>query len=809
MDIKEKRPGRRSGLSLVLSIIFALLTLATAIAIIIGGGKLISLGGSAYYLIAGIAYIVLVALYFKKPSAGFWFSCAIFLLTIIWALAEVGGLNYWDLLPRLVVPALLFLLSLLVTATDKGLLQKRRRLSGGLSLVVFVALLATLVGGFFPHNTIYNPEAISTDPLKQSDANASKADQDWRYISRNASGTRFAPFDQVNADNVKDLQVAWTYHTGRRLTGNAAGVDENTPIQIGSSLYTCTPENKIAAVDADTGKPIWTFDPHAHTYEHVTCRSVGYYDYDRDDTLTADQKAAYTDTSCRQRIIVTTVDARLIALDAHTGEMCQNFGQKGTVDLQLGLGDTANSRRYHPTSVPLIMGHLTVFGAWIRDVTEDEPSGALRAYDVRDGSLVWAWDVGNTEGAKQGSDHYTLSTPNVWAIPTFDKDLGQLYVSTGNGPTDYWGGDRNKAKETFGSSVIALDVNTGKTKWVYQTVHHDIWDYDLPSQPVMYNMKNEQGEVVPALIQTTKMGEFFVLDRRTGKPVSKVEERPVPTSPAAKDEHLSPTQPFSVDMPTIGLEHLNERKMWGVSMFDQLYCRILFKSALYSGIFQPNSEQTYLEFPATMGGMNWGGVSIDETSGILYVNDIRMGMLMSMKTKEQAKGQTVSLNEVPQWAGTIRPQIGGPYVGTRMDNFSSFLQVPCQHPPFGTMTAIDLNSKKIVWQVPMGTVEDTGPLGIKTHMAMPVGMPTLGGPTSTKSGLVFFAGTQDNYLRALDSKTGKEVWKARLPVGATASPLIYQSAKSGKEYIVISAGGAAHSPDVGDYLIAYALPDKA
>lgn len=809
MEIKQGKPRHRTGLSLVLSIVFAVLTLATAVAIIIGGGKLLSLGGSAYYLIAGVAYLVLVVLYFKKPVVGLYFSSIIFVLTIIWSLIEVGGLNYWDLLPRLIVPALLFLLSLLVTVTDKSAAPKQRRLSGGFSLVVFVALIATFIGGFFPHNTIYHPEAISSEPLKPTENDAAQANQDWRYISRNASGTRFSPVDQVNAENVKDLQVAWTYHTGRRLTGAAAGVDENTPIQVGSVLYTCTPENVIAAVDADTGKPLWKFDPHAHTYEHVTCRSVGYYDFDTDETLSAEQKAAYTDTSCRQRIIASTVDARLIALDAHTGELCPNFGQNGTVNLQQGMGDTADSRRYHPTSVPVIMGHLTVFGSWVRDITEDEPSGVLRAYDVRDGSLAWAWDVGTVEGAKQGDAHYTLSTPNVWAIPTYDKDLGLVYVSTGNGPPDYWGGNRNEAKEKYGSSVIALDVNTGKTKWVFQTVHHDIWDYDLPSQPVMYNMKNEQGEVVPALIQTSKMGEIFVLDRRTGKPVSKVVEKSVPTSPAAQEEHLSPTQPFSVDMPTIGLEQLNEKKMWGVSMFDQLYCRILFKSALYSGIFQPNSEKTYLEFPATMGGMNWGGVSIDETSGILYVNDIRLGMLMALKSKEAAKGQNISLNEVPQWAGTIRPQISGPYVGVRMDNFASFLQVPCQHPPFGTMTAIDLHSKKIVWQVPMGTVEDTGPLGVKTHLAMPVGMPTLGGPTSTKSGLVFFAGSQDNYLRALDSKTGKEVWKTRLPVGATASPLIYQSPKTGKEYIVISAGGAAHSPDVGDYLIAYALPDKA
>ncbi len=807
MSEKGKVSEGSFGISLVLRIIFILLALATAVALIIGGWKLSALGGSSYYIIAGIAYLAVAILYLLKKRAGLYLSVIVFLATVVWAFYEVRGFNYWELLPRLVVPALLFLLSLVVTATYKGEGTTSRRWSARAGGVVFLGLLATLVAAFYPHGVIYNPEAISTQPLQSTSPESTTSSQDWNYISRTASGTRFVPLDQITPENVKDLKVAWTYQTGRRLTGKAIGVDENTPIQIGSVLYSCTPENLITAIDADTGKAIWKFDPKARTFEHVTCRSVGYYDYDKDDTLSADQKAAYTDAACRQRIIVSTVDARLLALDAHDGQLCKNFGENGAVDLQKGLGDTASSRRYHPSSVPVIMGHLTVFGAWNRDITEDEPSGVLRAFDVRDGSLAWAWDVGNVEGSKEGNDHYTLGTPNVWAIPTYDKELETVYVVTGNGPTDYWGGDRGAAKEKYGSAVIALDVKTGNTKWVFQTVHHDVWDYDLPSQPVMYNMKNEQGEVVPALIQTTKMGMIFVLDRRTGKPISKVVEQPVPTSPAAKDEHLSPTQPFSVDMPTIGLETLTEKKMWGVSTFDQLYCRILFKSALYSGIYQPNSEKTYLEYPATMGGMNWGGVSINEKTGMLFVNDLRLGMLMSLKTREETKGQKISLEEVPTFAGSVRPQIGGPYVGVRMDNFSSFLDVPCQNPPFGTMTAIDLNTKKIVWQVPMGTVEDTGPLGIKTHLAMPIGMPTLGGPTSTSTGLVFYAGTQDNYIRALDEKTGKELWKARLPVGATASPLIYKSPKTGKEYIVISAGGAAHSPDTGDYIVAYALPN--
>lgn len=806
MRERETPAGKTSGGALALRILFIVLALATAIPFIIGGAKLLCLGGSAYYLVAGIAYLATAVLFHFRKRAGLYLAIIVFLATCIWAFQEVGLFSYWELMARLVVPALILMFGLWAFAAGQPAARAPRRWSAAAGGVVFLGLVATFAAAFFPHGVIDNPGAMAQRPAPYASAQKSVESQDWRFIGRTAGGTRFAPLEQITPDNVKDLEVAWTYRTGRRLTGKAIGVDENTPMQIGSVLYSCTPENLITAIDADTGKALWKVDPHARTDEHVTCRGVGYYDVDQDASLAPQQKTAAAPSLCRQRIIATTVDARMMAFDAHSGQPCEGFGDGGSVDLQKGLGDTAGSRRYHPSSVPVIMGHLTVFGAWVRDITEDEPSGVLRAYDVRDGSLAWAWDVGNLEGHARGSDRYTLGTPNVWAIPTYDEELGVVYVATGNGPTDYWGGDRGEAKEKFGSSIVALEAATGRTKWVYQTVHHDVWDYDLPSQPVLYDMKNEQGEMVPVLIQTTKMGEIFVIDRRTGQPASAVVEKPVPTAPAAREEHLSPTQPFSVNMPSIGSEPLTEQSMWGISPFDQLDCRIKFKSAVYTGIYTPPSEQTYLEYPATMGGMNWGGISIDETTGIMYVNDIRMGMLMALKTREEARKYPVSLDEVPQWAGTMRPQVGGPYGGVRFDNFQSFLEVPCQKPPFGTLSAIDLNTKKLVWQVPMGTVQDTGPLGIKTHLPLPIGMPTLGGPTATASGLVFYAGTQDNDLRALDAKTGREIWKARLPVGATASPLIYQSPKTGKEYVVISAGGAAHSPDVGDYIIAYALP---
>ncbi|WP_442801069.1 membrane-bound PQQ-dependent dehydrogenase, glucose/quinate/shikimate family [Serratia rubidaea] len=787
-------------------LLFVILSFCIGLFFVIWGGKLVSLGGSAYYLLGGLAYLIIAVCFLVRSKHTFWLSLITFFLTLCWALYEVQ-FNYWGLVPRLVVPALLLMLSLWLIPTLPQTGSGRRRLANWGGLGIFVVLLATLAAAFYPHNVIRNEVA-----LKSPDAKAAPAagEDNWEFFGRSASGTRFAPYTQITPENVKNLDVAWVYHTGRRTTGSAIGVDENTPLQVGNVLYSCTPENLITALDADSGKALWKFDPQAKTAEHVTCRGVGYYDVNKDDSLSADEKSAPALQQCPQRILVSTVDARFMALNARTGELCPGFGDNGSVDLKQGMGDTENSKRYHPTAAPVVMGHIAIIGGWVRDIVHGEPSGVVRAFDVRTGDVAWAWDVGQPENVTDPvkGRAYTLETPNVWTIPSFDKALNLVYLPTGNGPPDYWGGDRNEAKEKYGSAIVAVDAGTGQTKWVYQTVHHDVWDYDLPSQPVLFDVKNAQGETIPALIQTTKTGQIFVLDRRTGKPVTQVEERAVAQEGVAEGERLSATQPFSVGMPQIGVEPLTEKSMWGVSSFDQLLCRVSFKESAYHGMYTPPSEKPYIEWPSLLGGMNWGGISVDERSGLMFVNDMRMPLRMSLVRKEDVAKYKISTDEVPGFMGTVRPQIAGPYGGVRIDILQSALGVPCNTPPFGTMTAIDLHSKKLVWQVPMGSVQDTGPLGMKTHMPIPLGMPTLGGPTSTASGLVFFAGTQDYYLRALDSATGKELWKARLPVGAVAAPLIYQSPKTGKQYVVISAGGSSHSPDVGDYIIAYALPQR-
>ncbi|MFT8674667.1 MAG: membrane-bound PQQ-dependent dehydrogenase, glucose/quinate/shikimate family [Acetobacter sp.] len=796
----------------VFRVLFSLINIIIGLYLLKGGFTLLSLGGSPYYFLAGLAYVAIAVLYFLKNRYALLLSVITFVATFIWALCDTPEFGYWALLPRLVVPAILFTLSLWLSAAYSAPYSLgQRKGMAGVGFGILGCLVITLVEAFSPHGEIHNPDALAPPPATPV---ATNAPDDWEFFARDPNGTRFVQYTQITPQNVNKLQVAWIYRTGRRLKGSGIGVDENTPSQIGNVLYSCTPEDIVTAIDADTGKSLWKYDAKARTAEHVSCRGVGYYDIDKDTSLTAEEKALPTDgtpVSCRQRILVETVDARFLALDAHTGVPCEGFGEHGSVDLKPQMGPTENSKRYHPTAIPVVMGHVAVIGGWVRDIVHGEPSGVVRAYDVRTGALVWAWDVGDPDntGAPEGDKTYTLETPNVWAVPTYDKELNLVYLPTGNGPPDYWGGDRDAAKEKFGAAIVAVDASTGKTKWVFQTVHHDVWDYDLPSQPVLHDMTNAKGETVPALIQTTKTGNIFVVDRRTGEPVTEVVEREVATTPSAQGEHLSKTQPFSVGMPTIGADPLTEQSMWGVSTFDQLGCRIKFKQSIYTGPFTPPGEKPYIEWPSLLGGMNWGGVAIDETRGLMFVNDMRMPLQMTLVTQENAKKYKVSTDEVPGFMGTIRPQVAGPYGGVKIDILQSALQVPCNTPPFGTMSAIDLRTKKLVWQVPLGTVQDTGPMGIKTHMPVPLGMPTLGGPTATASGLVFFAGTQDYYLRALDATTGKQVWKERLPVGAVAAPLIYKSPKTGKEYVVISAGGMAHSPDIGDYLIAYSLPDGA
>ena len=781
--------------------ILGLFIFAVGLFMLIGGVKLISLGGSWYFAPVGLALVISGVLTALGRAIGAVIYLTVFCITIIWSIWDVG-LSFWPLISRLygmaVIAVPLFLLfahhPLSVNKSLKGVAYAGAGLTS-------LALMITTYLAFQPRMIV---TANDQEPIPGKAIGAAILSGDWQHYGRTTSGTRFVPLNQITPENVKDLEVAWTYRTGEiPKTGEVHVV---TPLHVNGMLYGCTQSSRLFALDPETGKEIWSFNPEAKGNFIPRCRGVGYYAdaAQSSDVNQVQQNQTSSPKACTRRIVSTTVDARLVAVDADTGKRCTDFGDQGIVDLKLGMGDIQPGF-YFPTSAPLVARNLIIVGGLIRDNHDtDEPSGVVRAFDVHTGKLKWAWDVGNPEMTKlpEAGQHYTRGTPNVWSAMSFDDELGLIYLPTGNATPDFWGGHRSDAAEKYSSSVVALDIETGSERWHFQTVHHDIWDYDVPSQPALYDVPDGKGGTIPALIQTTKQGQIFMLDRRNGQPIADVKELPVPQG-GVNDDWTAKTQPFSVGMPAIGTEDLTESRMWGATLLDQLMCRIDFRSARYEGMFTPASEKPTIQYPGWSGGMNWGSVSIAEDRGYLIVNDIRMGVINQLipRTEYDALSNAGNLH------GGNAPQYGTPW-GLLQNPFVSPLGIPCQEPPFGTITAIDLSSQKIAWSMPLGTVKDSGPLGVATRLPIPIGMPTLGGPVTTSSGLIFMAGTQDNYIRALDLKTGKELWKGRLPIGANTTPMMYTSAKSDRQFVVISAGGNRSMPERGDYIVAFALPKK-
>lgn len=381
---------------------------------------------------------------------------------------------------------------------------------------------------------------------------------------------------------------------------------------------------------------------------------------------------------------------------------------------------------YFQTSAPTVVRDLVVIGGWVRDNQErGEPSGVVRAFNARTGGLVWAWDLGNSTvtGDPPAGQSYTRGTPNMWSTPAFDDKLGLIYLPLGNATPDYYGNGRTAESERYSSSIVALDIDTGRPRWNFQTVHHDLWDYDVAPQPALFDAPDGKGGTIPALLQATKRGQLFLLNRSTGKPLANVIEKAVPQVGKAPSEWLSPTQPDSVGMPSVGTEPLTESRMWGATIFDQLWCRIEFRKHRYEGEFTPPGLTASIEYPGNYGGFNWGGVSLDAANGFAFLNDIRLPVKVRLMPPEEAKvviAAAASKGAANRHGPAL--QAGTPY-GVLVEPMMSPLGIPCVEPPFGTITAVDLRTRQVAWQVPMGTVEDTGPLGIRTHLKMPIGMP--------------------------------------------------------------------------------------
>jgi len=766
-----------------------------------GGIELITLGGSWYYLLAGLALILAGALYLRRKPLASAVVAALVIATLLWAVWEIG-FAFWPMVPRLAP----FLVIGFVAALLHPWLAGRAHAgqSRGFAALLAVVLAAGFAAMFKPHGVL----DATAQPQQDAVTAVNDGSANWAHYGYGPTGTRFAPYTQIDKANVDQLQVAWSYRTGEVAEG--ASEAQNTPLQIGDTIYTCTPTSKVIALDADTGKQRWSFDPKpANIKTWNRCRGVGYYEPAkvtnpfRFDGMQA--ASAPVAGACAKRIVQVTMDARLIQIDAQTGKQCEGFGDKGSVDLTVGLGKVKMNVPYYAyTSAPTVARNLIILGGWVFDGrSTDEPSGVVRAYSADTGELVWAWDLGNpaiTKLPPEGQT-YTRSTPNMWSAPAFDDALGLVYLPTGNEQPDFWGGKRPPLTEKYASAIVALDMATGRERWTYQTVHHDIWDYDVAAQPALYDVPDGKGGTIPALVQLTKRGQIFMLDRRTGKPIAEVIEKAVPQEHAAGD-WVAKTQPYSTGMPALGADTLTERDMWGATFFDQLACRISFRKLNYQGEFTAPSTRETLIYPGYYGGFNWGGAAVDESNGYMFVNDIRMPQVVKLVPRETVD---VAKLTAGHGVGSTYPMDGTPFV---IDHkaFNSPLGIPCQSPPWGVFAAIDLKTKKKVWERPAGTVQDAVINGVRARLPIPLGMPTLGGGMSTASGLVFYAGTQDYYLRAMDIATGREVWKARMPVGSQGTPMTYVSPRSGRQYVVVVAGGARQSPDRGDYVIAYALP---
>jgi quinate dehydrogenase (quinone) len=770
-----------------LRLCFAAVLAVSALYLLFMGGKLALIGGSWYYALIGLTYLVSALLMARQSRLSAYLIIGALVVTLAWSAWEVGG-AYWGWLPRLLVPLGFAIVAALMFSSVKETVGKALMAASVVGIVAF--------GGFMARGFM-NVPYVSASGDDYQIAESDNKPLNWTGYSRDTMGTRYSPFTQINRDNVQSLELAWTYETGRDVA-NPWKVDQNTPLQIGNTLYACTPENVIHAINATTGEGLWTYDPQATAVGFLRCRGLGYFE----DTNTN------TGDVCHERIIGTTIDARLFALDAATGELCQSFGLNGQVNLRDKMVDTG-AHFYFQTSAPLVAGERIVVGGWIADnQSVKEPAGAVRAFDVRTGELIWAWDPGAPEVSREPvAGTYTLGTPNMWTHAAYDPALDMIYAPMGSAGTDYWLADRPEQSRPFNTAIVALNGATGRPVWHYQTVHDDLWDLDLPSQPALIDMKNDAGDMVPALVLLTKRGEIFTFDRRDGTPITEIEERPVPTTGGAPDIIAAPTQPYSVGMPSLTMGEIKESTSWGMTMFDQLSCRISFREHRWDGEFTTPGTDWTLVYPAPSGGFNWGSASYDPVNRLMFVND--MQMVYSRRLIEREEYNEITKTRQPAVDGhSLAPMDGTPY-GHELRAWASSLGVPCAQPPLGTITAIDMDTRQIAWQVPSGTASELGPFGIKMGLPMTMGMPSYAGTTVTAGGLVFHAGTQDYFLRAYDAATGKELLKMPLPVGASATPMVYVSPENGKEYVLLSLGGSAQSPVTGDYIMAFTLPDSA
>jgi quinoprotein glucose dehydrogenase len=596
---------------------------------------------------------------------------------------------------------------------------------------------------------------------------------EWGAYGSDVAGTRFSPLAQITPANVSQLHVAWTYHTGEGRAGkllddNHAPPFETTPLVVDGTMFISTTMGRAMALDPVTGMEKWRVDEGIDS-------SGSYGDFTNRGVSTWLDPASPVGAACHRRIYQVTIDARLIARDAATGGRCTDFGHGGAIQLTDGLRNPPKYLgEYHETSAPTIVNGLVVIGSSINDnVRVNAPSGVVRAYDARTGALKWSWeplllDSGRTTGAA-----------NAWMTMAADPARDLVIVPTTSPSPDYYGGER-PGKDEHANSVVALKASSGQLVWAFQTVHHDLWDYDNAAQPALVAIGQR-----PAVVQVNKTGQVYVLDRLTGEPVFPIEERPVPASDVP-GEHAWPTQPFTVKIPPLAPTQFTADSAWGPTPGDREVCRQRYAKMRTGGIFTPPSVQGTLVTPSNIGGAHWGGVAYDSARNTLVVPINRLAAEVYLIPR--AKFHRPPVDSGYEWNGEM---YGTPYTMRRRISWGPS-GLPCTPPPFGELVALDLTTGQVKWRVPLGSVH-----GIP-------GSPNLGGPIVTASGLVFIGGTLDRQLHAYDIETGRELWHADLPAGARALPMTYLG-RDGKQYVVVAAGGGDVFGE-GNSIVAFRLP---
>ena len=650
---------------------------------------------------------------------------------------------------------------------------------GKIALWVIAVAAVSGFGAIFYVESVEPKPMFAEAPSKGSIPPAGPATV-WDHFAGDAGATQYSSIDQITPENVGGLKVAWTYRTGeidRHPDWAPKSAAANTPIMAGGSLITCTPSNRVIALDPATGKEKWVFEPGVKIKipggMRYVCRGLAVW---RDDQAKAGDL-------CAERLIYGTNDLRIFALDAATGKMCPGFGQSGQIQVDVKQQTPGEIAFYAP---PAVVKDTVIFGSSILDgYYSKRPLGTVRAFDARTGTPKWTFDPvpqdPNDPAAKswENGSNIGFGGGNVWPDMSVDEERGMLFLPTTSPSVDLYGGQRN-GDNHYGNSVVALKAETGEKIWDYQIVHHDIWDYDLPTAPLLADLELN-GKVTPAVIQLTKQGMVFVLDRTTGVPLFPVEERPFPQS-NIPGEKSSPTQPIPTVMPDLMPTTLEDKDAWGFTFWDRNACRKLMEKYPDRGLYAPESEAGTIMFPLATGGSNLGMRSYDPKRRLLIANTIRFAAAIRMVPRDPYDTRSDS-----------------PYT-QKSEALTSPFGVPCNPPPWGQLAALDVENHKVVWQVPLGTIEKMG-----SPFPFLFGTPNRGGPITTGGGLTFISAAMDQAFRAFDTSTGHELWRAELPAGGQATPMTY--AVNGKQYVVLVVGGHnTMMTQKGDYIIAYALP---